>query len=128
VTLSAELPLLSEAERFCLDRYLDLLVESLGDRLLEVSVFGSVARGESWPRGMPIRSDLDLLVVTGAPLDQEEIDALVDATMPLFLECGRQLGPQFRTREGIAGGSPEFAEQLRRDAIPLYDASRRLRQ
>jgi predicted nucleotidyltransferase len=128
VRLSADLPLLSEAERSCLERYVDLLVERLGEQLLEVSVFGSVARGESWPSGMPIRSDLDLLVVTGAPLDQAEIDALVDATMPLFLECGRQLGPQFRTRAGLAEGSPEFAEQLRRDAIPLYDASRRLRQ
>lgn len=126
--IAADLPLLSDAERSCLERYLDLLVERLGDRLLEVAVFGSVARGESWPTGMPIRSDLDLLVLTEKPLAQEEIDALVEATMPLFLECGRQLGPQFRTREGLAEGSREFAEHLRRDAIVLYDASRRFRQ
>ena len=126
--LDAEVPLLSEAERSCLDRYLDLLVERLGDQLLEVSVFGSVARGEAWPAGMPIRSDLDLLVVTDRSLAQDEIDALVDATMPLFLECGRQLGPQFRTHERLAEGSPEFAEQLRRDAVRIYDASRRLCQ
>jgi predicted nucleotidyltransferase len=128
VRVAADLPLLSEAERSCLDRYVDRLIETLGERLLEVSVFGSVARGESWPAAMPMRSDLDLLVLTGEPLAQEEIDALLDATMPLFLECGRQLGPQFRTREGLAEGSPEFAEQLRRDAIVLYDASRRFRQ
>jgi predicted nucleotidyltransferase len=119
--LAADLPLLSEAERSCLDRYLELLVERLGDRLLEVAVFGSVARGESWPAGMPIRSDLDLLVLTNTPLEQEEIDALVERTMPLFLECGRQLGPRFRTREGLDEGSQEFAEQLGRDAIVLYE-------
>jgi predicted nucleotidyltransferase len=113
VRLSADLPVLSERERSCLERYVDLLVETLGERVLEVSVFGSVARGESWPRGMPIRSDLDLLVLTDAPLQQDEIDDLVVATLPLFLECGRQLGPQFRTRQGLAEGSPEFGAGAR---------------
>ena len=87
------LPLLNDVERTCLDRYVDLLVGRLGDDLVEVQVFGSVARGESWPRGMPIRSDLDLLVVTRHDLAQDEKDALIDATLPLFLECGRQISP-----------------------------------
>jgi predicted nucleotidyltransferase len=87
------LPLLNETERGCLERYLDLLADRLGDDLVEAQVFGSVARGESWPRGMPIRSDLDLLVVTRRELAQEEKDALFDETFPLFLECGRQISP-----------------------------------
>jgi predicted nucleotidyltransferase len=120
VRLAAELPVLGEAERSCLERYLDTLVATLGDRLLEVSVFGSVARGEWWPLGMPIRSDLDLLVLTDAQVPQGEIDALVDATLPLFLECGRQLGPQFRTRDGLAAGSREFREEFERDAIVVW--------
>jgi predicted nucleotidyltransferase len=120
VRLAAELPVLTELERSCLERYLDTLVEALGDRLLEVSVFGSAARGESWPPGMPIRSDLDLLVLTRDRLPNREIEALVDATLPLFLECGRQLGPQFRTREGISEGSGEFREELERDAIVVW--------
>jgi predicted nucleotidyltransferase len=33
-----------------------------------VRVFGSVARGESWPAGIPIRSDLDLLVLVSEPI------------------------------------------------------------
>jgi hypothetical protein len=69
---------------------------------------------------MPIRSDLDLLVLTDAPVPQGEIDALVDATLPLFLECGRQLGPQFRTRDGLAAGSSEFREEFERDAIVVW--------
>jgi predicted nucleotidyltransferase len=120
VRLAAELPVLTELERSCLERNLDTLVEALGDRLLEVSVFGSAARGESWPPGMPIRSDLDLLVLTRDRLPNREIEALVDATLPLFLECGRQLGPQFRTREGISEGSGEFREELERDAIVVW--------
>jgi predicted nucleotidyltransferase len=122
------LEILTDLERRTLHAYVALLRERLGDDLLAVRVFGSAARGEAWWDGMPIRSDLDLLVLVAAPLPQETIDALVAATLPLFLECGRQLGPQFRTREGLAEGSPEFADELRRDAIVLYDASRRLRQ
>jgi hypothetical protein len=86
-----------------------------------VIVFGSVARGESWPRGMPIRSDLDLLVVCDKPLSEERIEELVNATLPLFLECGRQLGPQFRTREGLK--RPEgaaFLANVEREGITIY--------
>jgi predicted nucleotidyltransferase len=107
VRLAPDLPLLAEAERSCLDRYLALLEETLGDQLLEIAVYGSVARGESWPRGIPIRSDLDLLVLTSKPMPKESVDALVEATMPLFLECGRQLGRSSRHQRssGVRGAS-----------------------
>lgn len=94
---SATLPLLSEVERGTLSRYVELLRERLGPRLLAVRVFGSVARNESWPPGMPIRSDLDLLVLVRRELAEAERERLVDATLPLFLESGRQISPQFRT-------------------------------
>ena len=100
-----------------------MLVETLGDDL-EVFVYGSVARGESWPAGMPIRSDLDLLVVTTEPVPSDVQAELVDATMPLFLESGRQLGPVFRTLADLASpktdGQLEFLRQFRRDAIQIY--------
>jgi hypothetical protein len=32
---------------------------------------------------------------------------LLDATLPLFLECGRQIGPQFRTRELLENASDD---------------------
>jgi predicted nucleotidyltransferase len=104
-----------------------VLEEALGDELEEVWVFGSVARGESWPAGMPIRSDLDLLVVTRAEVGAETEQALVDATYPLFLESGRQIGPAFWSRERL--GSPpderarRFLENVRREAIPLWRRS-----
>ncbi len=121
--IAAGLPVLTDAERSSLERYLDVLVEKLGDDL-EVFVYGSVARGESCPAGMPIRSDLDLLVVTTEHVPSDVQAELLDATMPLFLESGRQLGPVFRTFADLASpktdGQLEFLRQFRHDAIQIY--------
>jgi predicted nucleotidyltransferase len=111
------LAILTETERRTLDAYVELLHKRLDERLLAVRVFGSVARGESWPQGMPIRSDLDLLVIVREPLEPELQEELVDATYPLFLESGRVIGPQFRTPEQHAA-SPS-RESIDRDAIEL---------
>jgi len=115
-----DLPVLESVERSCLARYLELLVDELGGELEEVVLFGSVARGESWPKGMPMRSDLDLLVVTASALPKEKEKGLIDATYPLFLECGRQIGPQFRSRRQLDDASDAFAENVRRDGIRMY--------
>jgi predicted nucleotidyltransferase len=126
VRIAAELPVLTATERSCLERYLDRLVETLGEHAFEVYVYGSVARGESWPEGMPIRSDLDLLVVTDAAVPEDVVERLNEATMPLFLESGRQLGPVFRTAGELAhprtDRGAEFVRQFRRDAIRIYGA------
>ena len=119
-----ELEVLDDVERSCLSRYLALLVETIGEELVEVVLFGSVARNERWPRGMPIRSDLDLLVVTDASLPEHTTTALVDATLPLFLESGRQIGPQFRTRRQLEHPrdrrNASFLESVRREGVGLY--------
>jgi predicted nucleotidyltransferase len=112
------LELLNDAERRTLDAYVEILREALGDRLLAVRVFGSVARGEAWPAGMPIRSDLDLLVLVAEPLAEEEEQALVDATFPLFLESGRQISPQFRTRDQHAASPSRVA--IDGDAVEVW--------
>jgi predicted nucleotidyltransferase len=91
------LSILTTTERSTLEAYVGLLRDRLGERLLRVAVFGSVARNERWPAGMPIRSDLDLLVLVAPPLDPEIVQELLDVTYPLFLESGRQISPQFRT-------------------------------
>ena len=105
-------------------RYLDVLEERLGGELEEIVVFGSVARGESWPRGMRIRSDLDLLVITRSPVSEETEDELIHETMPLFLECGRQLGPHFRTRKSLEHPKDErdaaFVANLESEGISIY--------
>ena len=85
--------------------------------LVEVVVFGSVARGEAWPAGMPIRSDLDLLVVTREQLPEETKDALFDETYPLFLECGRQISPAFVTQGKL---SESLAAASARDGVRIW--------
>ena len=112
------LALLSAAEWRTLDAFVRLLRERLGPNLISVRVFGSVARGERWWAGMPIRSDLDLLVLLREPLDPALQQELLDATFPLFLESGRQLGPQFRT-EAEHANSPS-REAIDRDAVELW--------
>ena len=109
---------LNDMERRTLEAYVDRLRRQLGERLLAVRVFGSVARGESWPAGMPIRSDLDLLVLVREPLGASEEQEFVDATFPLFLESGRQLSPQFRTPEQH-GASPSRSA-IDADAVEVW--------
>ncbi len=110
--------MLTDVEQRTLDAYVDTLREHLGNRLLTVRIFGSVACNESWPAGMPIRSDLDLLVLVSTSLETTEEQALIDATLPLFLESGRQISPQFRTPEQHAV-SPS-REAIDADAIEVW--------
>ncbi len=118
---------LDERSRSCLARYVELLRRELGESLLEVRVFGSVARGEEWPQGMPIRSDIDLLAVVAERVPPDVVERLVNETYPLFLECGRQLGPHFRTPLELEHPPDErtatFYENLRRDSLLLWSAS-----
>ncbi len=89
------MPGLTPVEQACLGRYLELLRERLGERLLAVRLFGSAARADMWPAASPMHSDIDVLVVTDGELAAGERDDLVDETYPLYLECGRQISPQF---------------------------------
>ena len=92
---------LGPTERACLLRDVDVLRGRLGLRLLEIHLFGSFARGDFWRAGSPMHSDVDLLVICADQPSAAEVDELVNETYPLFLECGRALSPQFRTREMV---------------------------
>ena len=113
---------LSEAERDCVRRYLALLRDRLGPELQRVVLFGSAARGDMWDAGSPMHSDIDLLVVTRTQLDETVVEELVNETYPLYLECGRQIGPQVRTEASLQGQderSRAFAENIARDGVEL---------
>jgi predicted nucleotidyltransferase len=98
---------LSETERDCLDRYCALLRERLGERLVEVQIFGSAARGDMWAAHSPMNSDIDLLVVTRGDVSEPDQERLLNETYPLYLECGRQLSPHFFSEGRLA--APESA-------------------
>jgi predicted nucleotidyltransferase len=86
---------LRPVERSCLLRFLALLEKSLGGGLRQVWLFGSAARGDMWKRHMPMNSDIDLLVITENEVPPNQQETLVNETYPLYLECGRQISPQF---------------------------------
>ncbi len=86
---------LQEVERSCAERYLSLLGNTLGENLRVVWLFGSFARGDMWPAHMPMNSDIDLLVITESEVSSQTREALLNETYPLYLECGRQISPQF---------------------------------
>jgi predicted nucleotidyltransferase len=113
---------LSTLERECLLRYCTLLRERLGGSLLRLVLFGSAARGDMWDAA-PMHSDIDLLVVTAEALPPETAEQLVNETYPLYLECGRQIGPQFRSAGELSQPQGEraavFAENLARDGVEL---------
>lgn len=114
---------LSPPERDCLLRYCALLRERLAGSLLRLVPFGSAARGDMWDAGSPMHSDIDLLVVTAEALRPEAADRLVNETYPLYLECGRQIGPRFRSAGELSQPRGEraaaFAENLARDGVDL---------
>jgi predicted nucleotidyltransferase len=116
---------LTDAERACLARYCELLAERLAG-LVEVRMFGSAARGEMWPAGSPMHSDIDLLVVTRDEVPEAQREALLNETYPLYLECGRQLSPHFFSERRLAAPEDErtraFLARLGPDAIVVWPA------
>jgi predicted nucleotidyltransferase len=115
---------LTEVERDCLRRYCELLRERLGERLTEVQMFGSAARGDMWPSHSPMHSDIDLLVITREPVPDSEQDALLNETYPLYLECRRQLSPHFFSERRLAEPenvrTREFLQRVAGDIVPVW--------
>lgn len=88
---------LNESERACVQTYLDTLARRLAGNLVAVWLFGSFARGDMWGKHWPMNSDLDLLILSEHSLTDQDREELINDTYPLYLECGRQISPQFRT-------------------------------
>ena len=116
--------MLSEIERDCLERYCRLLAERLD--VVTIRMFGSAARGDMWPAHSPMHSDIDLLVVTRAEVDERTREALVNETYSLYLECGRQLSPTFYSEARLAGPHDDrtrgFLGQIARDGVDVWSS------
>lgn len=109
---------MNDLERDCLRRYCALLHERLGEQLVEVRLFGSAARGDMWPAHSPMHSDIDLIVVTRGAVPEERRDELLDATYPLYLECGRQLSPHFFPAARLTAPEDERTREFLRRVEP----------
>lgn len=120
---------LNAIERDCLGRYCALLHDRLGARLTEIRMFGSAARGDMWPPGSPMHSDIDLLVITREQLSDAEQEDLLNETYPLYLESGRQLSPHFFSEWRLARPDDErtrdFLARVACDAIVIWPPARR---
>jgi uncharacterized protein len=86
-----------------------------GDRLRNVFMFGSHARGEQAPE-----SDLDVLIV----LDQidrygEEVDRTGEITSMLSLRCGISLGRVFVSENDWGEARTPLLQAVRREALPV---------
>ena len=119
---------LSELERDCLRRYCAMLQARLGERLVEVRMFGSAARGDMWPAHSPMHSDVDLLVITRDDVGADEQEQLLDETYPLYLECGRQLSPHFFSEGRLAAPGDErtrvFLRHAATDGVSVWQTPR----
>lgn len=82
-----------------------ILREHYGERLADVVLHGSVARGTDEPE-----SDVDLLVLLRGELDYfRELRTLVDLLFPLQLDAER-----------VISALPAAAEEYRRGTLQLY--------
>ena len=71
-------------ERACVQRYLDLIEKRLGENLKQIWLFGSAARGDRWPDSSPMRSDIDLLILSQTSVLGEVQRDLFDAKRMRF--------------------------------------------
>jgi predicted nucleotidyltransferase len=115
---------MNDIERDCLGRFCGVLRARLGDRLVEVRMFGSTARDDMWASNSPMHSDIDLLVITRAVVPEDEQEQLLNETYPLYLECGRQLSPHFFSQHRLAepddAQTQRFLHSVAADAISVW--------
>jgi hypothetical protein len=88
---------LTRRERDCVERFYALLEKRLGERLVEVRMFGS---------------DIDLLVVTRDDASEAEQEEIIDETYPMSLECGRQISPHFFSERRLAAPTDERTREF----------------
>jgi hypothetical protein len=77
-----------------------------------------------WAPSSPMRSDIDLLVVTASAIPEPERQELLDLTYPLYLECGRQISPHFLEQRLLGDPRDErqrrFLSEVERDGVRIW--------
>jgi predicted nucleotidyltransferase len=108
-----------------LGAFLEKLQQLEGENLLQVVLFGSVARGDSRPD-----SDMDLFVLVREGVDMELAERIVETSMDVDLEegeCKVHIAPFINTvkeyEDGRRSGVPVFYS-IKEEGVVLYDVER----
>lgn len=97
-------------------QYREGLRKIFGDRLVDVRLFGSWARGQ----GRPGESDIDLLCLLRGPFDYgQALEATSELTARLSLKHDVVLSRVFSTEEEFAGSSRSFFQNVRRESVAV---------
>ena len=107
-----------------LELFVDRMIEEEGDNLLRMTLFGSVARGDSTPD-----SDIDVCVIIKNGDSYRLLDRAIDISFDIdYKENGLRtsLSPFLRTQEEYESGLQERSapvyENIEREGIVLYNA------
>ncbi len=92
----------------------------VGDRLVQVWLYGSAARAEMWADFWPMRSDIDLLIVTSSKVDGKIEEGLRRVVYERSLGCGRRIDMPIRTRAQLRGQWASLWSAVQRDGICLW--------
>ena len=104
---------LSEVEKDFVRRYFTIVSNSLEDNLHEIWLYGFCAHGDIWGQKSPMHSDIDVLFLAAARLEDGVIESLVNETYPLFLEFGWQISPRFQTCASFYESSEKRSRDFR---------------
>lgn len=104
---------MNETETAAIDALKERLSTIYGDRLEQVVLYGSYARGDQRPS-----LDIDLLIVLDGTVDPyEEIDRISDACYDIELEHGVLLGIVPTSAEAYRAGSTPLLRNARREGV-----------
>lgn len=101
--------------RGILAEYRSALEDIYGDRLVNLVLFGSQARGHARPD-----SDIDVLIVLKAPLDHwAEVQRTSRLTSDISIKHETFLSRFFATPDDVAAGHTPFFRELHREGVAV---------
>ena len=105
--LSKDLPELQQTQTILRNAY--------GERLKNIILFGSLARGQEDPD-----SDIDLMLLLDGPFDYwSELRYTVDLLAPLQLKSPRYISPKIARYADFMRGSTQLYKNIQHDGIVL---------